>query len=834
MITARIQLWAGIILCLVGAVLMALAFVLPHAPTAAPKTSTRTAAELLTASFDYWDSSGIVESDGVVTSWVSVKGSLALAPFVHYGSSNNMTAPTLPGGHKGIATTDVAYFRNNFSMSSFYNAWSGRRAFIVVGIVDCNDVGGGLGISEYRGWSSPSSLDPAGADLYPTADVTYYNHAAASVVNDGASSLVAANKIDGITGLNNTAAYAFWVPLGTNLENVSLTPFSDIDAAIVTPKLTGKTLVAYGVSYWGNVGTNKFVSYAYNALPKGYADIASKNVDLSSSTLFLGRNAVGPTFSTVLFFGMWSGRDIVFPDEQQAMAASLLTTYADAIPAPELSYGVATATAYVGSAFTLTMQNTGGQFAVRQYWLDDFLDLYAGYASCDVDIAALTGLSFDPETGSISGTPTQTYSGVITVSATNDAGTGSVSLTLVVLSAEANDPLIQYSPSSTIVAYLNYPLTPPHTIISTGVTAPTVYTIYPDLPPGMQLDPLTGTISGTPTELREELSYVITGIADENYGTTSITLRVVEPGAPIIVAPVQESTVYFDMDIEPILITSSGGPVVDYSISPDVAAIGLDFDPTTGTISGRANALQPDAQVYTVSASGPGGDAQTTLTIRCILRHRLKYASDTFTWTVGTAVSQAPQYIDVVSDKAVSSVPTYLVGAAFHLEGAAIAGVSVSSSGEIRGTPTAMSGQEAWRITATTATVAMDTDVSVRCNGILEFNGAQNLLTDKAIRLTPSPPKGETIVALDTGPLWPQFLRVSKTFVVTGTASVPTTITLDCTARLASGAQAVCTQKVQIKQGAKSVAFNAPMLYSGAGSLALGASLLAHAKFRMK
>lgn len=62
--------------------------------------------------------------------------------------------------------------------------------------------------------------------------------------------------------------------------------------------------------------------------------------------------------------------------------------------------------------------------------------------------------------------------------------------------------------------------------------------------------------------------------------------------------------------------TSSGGPITSYSISPALPA-GVTLNTSTGAITGTPTALATDA-TYTITATGPGGTGQDTITIEVL------------------------------------------------------------------------------------------------------------------------------------------------------------------------------------------------------------------------
>ena len=118
-----------------------------------------------------------------------------------------------------------------------------------------------------------------------------------------------------------------------------------------------------------------------------------------------------------------------------------------------------------------------------------------------------TGLSIDSSTGEISGTPivlstVATY----TVTAENSGGSTTTTVDITV-----NDVV----PSS--IDYSNSPFTlTKDSAFSSGTPtsnggAVTSWSVSPTLPDGLSIDPSTGAISGTPTDITPSGTYTVTG-----------------------------------------------------------------------------------------------------------------------------------------------------------------------------------------------------------------------------------------------------------------------------------------------------------------------------------
>ncbi len=137
------------------------------------------------------------------------------------------------------------------------------------------------------------------------------------------------------------------------------------------------------------------------------------------------------------------------------------------------------------------------------------------------------GLILDPNTGAIHGVP----SGVpedspYTITATTSVGVMtevlSVAITLAPISTLTYaSPNAVYNAGAAIV---------PNLPVTSGGTVQ-IYTVNPDLPYGMSLDPLSGQISGTPEFSQSSTAYTVTASNDVNSVNTTIQITILA-GAP--------------------------------------------------------------------------------------------------------------------------------------------------------------------------------------------------------------------------------------------------------------------------------------------------------------
>ena len=138
------------------------------------------------------------------------------------------------------------------------------------------------------------------------------------------------------------------------------------------------------------------------------------------------------------------------------------------------------------------------------------------------------------------------------------------------------------------------------------------YSVSPSLPAGLSLDTSTGDISGTPTAVTSSASYTITATNTGGTDTASMTI-VVNDIAPSISYGSTSLTLTKGTAMTTETVTSTGGTVVSYAVSPSLPA-GLSLDTSTGAISGTPTAVTTSAS-YTITATNTGGTDTASMTI---------------------------------------------------------------------------------------------------------------------------------------------------------------------------------------------------------------------------
>ena len=160
-----------------------------------------------------------------------------------------------------------------------------------------------------------------------------------------------------------------------------------------------------------------------------------------------------------------------------------------------------------------------------------------------------------------------------------------------------------------------------------------------------------------------------------------------------------------DSAMAPEAPTVSGGAVVTWSVSPSLPS-GLVLSPTTGVITGTPTVVSSTA-TYTISATNSGGTGTTTveITVNDIPPTNIAFALSTLTLTKGepmTPVSPTSSGGAVISWSVSPSLP---------------AGLAIdTATGEISGTPTSVTPNAVYTVTATNSGGTASATINIEVN----------------------------------------------------------------------------------------------------------------------
>ena len=141
------------------------------------------------------------------------------------------------------------------------------------------------------------------------------------------------------------------------------------------------------------------------------------------------------------------------------------------------------------------------------------------------------------------------------------------------------------------------------------------YAIAPRLPAGLQLNPASGVIDGTPAVAASPQVYTVTGINEAGSVQASLRIEVRDPLLPPAGLRYASPAVVYPLDqaIASNVPGSSGGTIASYAVLPALPE-GLALDPATGVIGGTPTTVSA-SQAYVVTARNDAGTAQATVTI---------------------------------------------------------------------------------------------------------------------------------------------------------------------------------------------------------------------------
>lgn len=134
------------------------------------------------------------------------------------------------------------------------------------------------------------------------------------------------------------------------------------------------------------------------------------------------------------------------------------------------------------------------------------------------------------------------------------------------------------------------------------------YSIFPAPAAGLSFNSSTGLLSGTPTATGAPTTYTITGANGAGAASRTFTLSV--PPPPSFALSRSAETATTGVAIGGYAISSTGGAIASYSISP-AAKNGLVFNSSTGLLSGTPT-ISDTGTVYTITGSNVSGNFATT------------------------------------------------------------------------------------------------------------------------------------------------------------------------------------------------------------------------------
>jgi hypothetical protein len=374
------------------------------------------------------------------------------------------------------------------------------------------------------------------------------------------------------------------------------------------------------------------------------------------------------------------------------------------------------------------------------------------------------GLTFDNNTGEISGIPTELWPTTDYTIWANNTG-GSVEIEFNITVVDQLPGTFTYSPSDLLLtnntASTDLPLLPQ----LTGPGEITSWSINETLPLGLNFGNNNGTIWGIPTELQltpKPFNITGTNSGGSIYAIINITILEV---APTLEYDPDDYNFTRNLTITDIIPTYTPLDLIDtWEISPDVP-LGLTFD--NGTISGTPTVNMTRTE-FTVWANNSGGSASATFNITIVEpTGSFAYVPAYYNFTRGFAISPISPNYNGGAIENWSIYPDLPTGLLFE-------------NGTISGTPTVNSTEVNYTVYANNSGGSVTAFISITINepvsAIVYVPDERN--ETRTVSMTPWFPQ-VTGGMVETWEIYPD-LPLGLTFVdgvISGTATVNSTRT---------------------------------------------------------
>ena len=406
-----------------------------------------------------------------------------------------------------------------------------------------------------------------------------------------------------------------------------------------------------------------------------------------------------------------------------------------------------------------------------------------------------TGLTFDPSTRTISGTPTQSIPWTSFELRAEDAtGTArSRQFRIRVKSAAA----LPFSGQISDQEYTrNTPITTLTLPEATGGTGPYTYTISGSLPHGLSFNGSARTLGGTPTVVHAASKYTFTA-KDAAGRTGTLTFNITVYSAPTLSGTISNEAYTLNQAIKTLTFPSATGGTapLTYKLLPKEPT-GLTFNPTARSLSGTPTSAQA-AKTYTYQVEDANG-ATASLTFNIAVNSSL---------TLGKPADQAFTQNHKITDLVLPAASGGTLPYTYTLMPAEPNGLTFDAiTRTLSGTPTAVQAAKTYTYVATDANGAVASSTfDLAVNAALSLPGTISNLVYKqnhpSTAITrPAATGGTTPVTYRIYPSLPQGLSFNAaTRTISGTATVvqaATTYTYE--ARDANGATASTTFSIEV------------------------------------
>ena len=273
---------------------------------------------------------------------------------------------------------------------------------------------------------------------------------------------------------------------------------------------------------------------------------------------------------------------------------------------------------------SITLPSSSYSFLIHQS-ISFTIDMN-GVMNCHITPSLPQGLILNRTTCTISGTLTSLSFSSYNITAISHSNT-----LIRIVSIEIISSLISYPQTNLIIGQgLSFSITPNLTKVST------ISIVSGSLPIGLSINPSTGVISGSPSQLLSSQSVTIEAMNGTAIETVVLSFTVI---TPISSFSYPQSSYVISRD-DP--VSSVNGDQLSFSIITGSLPIGLSFDSSTGIISGTPLSSIPLTNI-TIQASNQVGSTQFTISILVIIPlSNLHYSQFSFTLIKGQSFSISP------------------------------------------------------------------------------------------------------------------------------------------------------------------------------------------------
>ncbi|KAK8793541.1 hypothetical protein WA171_002676 [Blastocystis sp. BT1] len=276
---------------------------------------------------------------------------------------------------------------------------------------------------------------------------------------------------------------------------------------------------------------------------------------------------------------------------------------------------------------SITLPSSSYSFLIHQS-ISFTIDMN-GVMNCHITPSLPQGLILNRTTCTISGTLTSPSFSSYNITAISHSNTF-----IRIVSIEIISSLISYPQTNLIIGQgLSFSITPNLIKVST------ISIVSGSLPIGLSINPSTGVISGSPSQLLSSQSVTIEAISGTAIETVVLSFTVI---TPISSFSYPQSSYVISRDDPVSIIPSVNGDQLSFSIITGSLPIGLSFDSSTGIISGTPLSSIPLTNI-TIQASNQVGSTQFTISILVIIPlSNLHYSQFSFTLIKGQSFSISP------------------------------------------------------------------------------------------------------------------------------------------------------------------------------------------------